>query len=166
MSSKGLCDLLVVSVTADKNIPARKGDGRPVYPERLRAYALAMLEPVDLVVLTPWPKGVDVVRELKPSYYIKGPDFRTKQTPGITAEREAIKTVGGEMKYTDDPKLSTTEIIRYIKGIPDAKLLIILDRDGTLITNDDFFGKEADWEELLETGPEPPRPEWVGSFLR
>ena len=28
--------------------------------------------------------------------------------------------------------------------------LVIVDRDGTLITNDDFFGKEADWQQKIQ----------------
>ena len=33
----------------------------------------------------------------------------------INAERDAIASVGGEIRYTTEPKMATSEIIRYIK---------------------------------------------------
>lgn len=150
-SAKKLCDYLFISVTSDKFVTLRKGSGRPVYPEKLRAYSVASIKFVDFVVISDFKKGVEVIKKLRPSYYIKGPDFIHKTTPGITAERKAIKSVGGKIKYTKDSKLSTTEIIKYIKEkIKDNKFLVIIDRDGTIIKNDDFFGKEPDWKQKLK----------------
>ncbi|MDP1722123.1 MAG: HAD-IIIA family hydrolase [Candidatus Gottesmanbacteria bacterium] len=149
-SAKKLCDVLVVSVTSDRFVEGRKGAGRPIFPDTLRAYMIANLRMVDYVVVTDVKLGVDVINALKPSMYMKGPDFIGKQTPGITSEREAIKAVGGTMAYTDDPKLSTTEVIDYIQQkIPSKRLLVVLDRDGTLITNDDFLGRTEDWKKKI-----------------
>jgi len=147
-SAKKLCDVLFVSITSDRFVTSRKGTGRPVFPEKLRAYSAGCVEFVDYVVVSDFEKGVEVINKLKPSYYIKGPDFINKTTPGITAEREAVASVGGETKYTDDPNLSTTEIIRYVKEELDRKkLLLIIDRDGTLIDNADFLGKNKNWKD-------------------
>jgi len=149
-SAKTLCDYLFVSVTSDRFVAGRKGSGRPVLTDRLRAYSVAALEFVDYVVITDYQKGVEVIEKLKPSFYIKGPDYKNKTTPGITAEREAIKSVGGEIRYTDDPTFSTTEMIRYIREEMDRnRILVAIDRDGTLIENDDFFGKNQNWREEL-----------------
>ncbi len=154
-SAKKLCDVLVVSVTSNRFVASRKGAGRPVLPDTLRAYSIACLEFVDFVVITDVAKGVEVIEQLKPSYYIKGPDFIHKTTPGIMAEREAIARVGGEVKYTDDPALSTTRIIDYIKNELDVpNILLIIDRDGTIIQNDDFFGKHDNWKEELKFNEE------------
>lgn len=114
-SAKKQCDVLVVSVTSDRFVTGRKGQGRPIFSDALRAYMIASLRMVDYVVITDVKLGVDVIAALQPSLYIKGPDFMAKQTPGITAEREAIAAVGGTMAYTKDPKLSTTEIIDSIR---------------------------------------------------
>ena len=150
-SAKKLCDVLVVSITSDRFVSSRKGSGRPVFTDKLRAYSVACLEAVDYVVITDVEKGVPVIETLKPSYYIKGPDFIGKTTPGITSEREAITRMNGEMKYTNDPKLGTTEIIEYVKNELDRKeVLLIIDRDGTLIMNDDFPGKNNTWKEELQ----------------
>lgn len=150
-SAKGLCDVLFVSVTSDRYVGSRKGSGRPIFSDGLRAYSIACLACVDFVVITDFEKGVAVIEGLRPSFYIKGPDFIGKTTPGITAEREAIARTGGEMRYTTDVKLSTTEIIDYIKNKLDVKeMLVIIDRDGTLITNNDFLGKDDHWRDELE----------------
>ena len=149
-SAKRLCDILFVSITADEFVTKRKGNGRPVYPDKLRAYAVSGVKFVDYVVISNFKSGVDIVKILKPSFYIKGPDFINKMTPGTIAERQAIKDVGGEIIYTNEPPLSATKIINYIKSeIKDNKVLLIIDRDGTIIKNDDFFGKDPSWEKDL-----------------
>jgi len=150
-SAKSLCDILMVGVTADKFVNKRKGKGRPVYNEKLRAYSVSQQEAVDYVFVSNHKRATDIIKLLKPNYYIKGPDFIKKNTPGINAEREEIKKVGGEMRYTSDEKLSTTEIIRYIKEeIGKKSLLMVLDRDGTLIEEKNFLGKNENWKEEIK----------------
>lgn len=115
ISAKSFCDVLIIGVTAEEFNAQRKGVGRPIYPDELRAFSVSQLDPVDYVFISQYKGAVEVISQIRPHFYIKGPDFITKQTPGITAEREAIKSVGGEMRYTEDEKLSTTEIIQYIQ---------------------------------------------------
>lgn len=149
-SAKALCDVLFVSLTTDRFVAGRKGSGRPVLPEALRAYAAASIRWVDYVVLSDFARGVEVIKRLRPDYYIKGPDYTNKQTPGITAEGEAVRALGGEIRFTTDPNLSTSEIIRYIKEeLERKKLLAILDRDGTLIENVPFLGRNDRWQKEL-----------------
>lgn len=114
-SAKKYCDVLIIGITADIFNSKRKGKGRPIYPEHLRVFSISQLNPVDYVFLSNYEKAIDPILNLKPDFYIKGPDYKDKQTPGIVAEREAISSVGGEMRYTDDEKLSTTDIVNYIK---------------------------------------------------
>ena len=114
-SAKKLCDVLVVSVTSDKFVEKRKGAGRPIFPEKLRAYSVACIEFVDFVVVSDFNLGIDTIKALKPSYYIKGPDYTNKSDSEIDAEIRAIKSVGGDIKYTNDHKLSTTDLIDYSK---------------------------------------------------
>ena len=149
-SAKKLCDVLMVSITSDRFVSSRKGSGRPIFPQQLRAYSVASLSCVDYVVITDYERAIPILEQLQPSYYIKGPDFMGKTTPGITAEREAIAKVGGEIKYTTDVKLSTTEIIDYIKTKMDVpELLVVVDRDGTLIEHQEFFGHQEGWQSQL-----------------
>jgi rfaE bifunctional protein nucleotidyltransferase chain/domain len=149
-SAKKLCDVLFVSVTSDRFVSERKGAGRPIFNEKLRAYSIAALESVDYVVISDFKRATEVIIRLKPSYYIKGPDFVQKTTPGITEERNAIKNNGGVMKYTRDPTMSTTKIIEYIKHhVHREKLLFIVDRDGTLIEEQEFLGKGNRWKDQV-----------------
>jgi len=149
-SAKKLCDVLVISVTSDRFVAERKGKGRPIFNEKLRAYSIAALESVDYVVISDNKRATDIISHLKPSYYIKGPDFIQKTTPGITKERQAIKNVGGEMKYTRDPTMSTTKIIDYIiTQVSRDEILMIIDRDGTLVEEVKFLGTEKNWKKAI-----------------
>lgn len=116
-SAKKLCDTLIVSITSDRFVEKRKGDGRPIFTEKLRAYSIACISFVDFVVISDYNLGIEVIKTLKPSYYIKGQDYINKEEHEINAEINAIRSVGGEILYTKDPKLSTTSIIDYIKKI-------------------------------------------------
>jgi rfaE bifunctional protein nucleotidyltransferase chain/domain len=148
-SAKKICDVLIVSVTSDQFVSARKGDDRPIFTDKLRAYMIAHLDCVDYVVISDYKKGIEIIDLIKPAFYIKGPDFIGKETPGIVAERSAIAAIGGKMIYTHDPKLSTTEIIDYIQSIAPKRLLLILDRDGTIIRDEKFLGKDSDYEKHI-----------------
>jgi rfaE bifunctional protein nucleotidyltransferase chain/domain len=158
-SAKKTCDILMVSVTSNRFVTSRKGEGRPIYPDSLRAYMIAKLADVDFVFISDFEKGIEAIHTIKPSFYIKGPDFIGKQTSGITAERDAISAIGGKMVYTNDPKFSTTEVIDYIQKMDRQKLLLIIDRDGTLIQNNDFPGKSSSWKNEIKLNNE------VVSFL-
>ena len=116
-SAKNLCDILIVGITADKFNSQRKGEGRPIYDENLRAYSISQLKPVDFVFISNYKGAVEAINSIRPNFYIKGSDYIAKQTPGIIAEREAITSIDGEIRYTLDEKLSTTEIIDYIKKL-------------------------------------------------
>ncbi len=150
-SASRLCDCLFVSITSDRFVKYRKGNGRPIFSEKLRAYSVASLVFVDYVVISDFERATEILEKLKPSYYIKGPDFINKTTPGISAEKKKIKEVKGRIKYTKDPKLSTTDIIDYIqKNVRSKKLLLVLDRDGTLIDDVPYIGKEKYWKEQIK----------------
>ncbi len=124
-SAKDLCDILIVSVTADKYVRKRKGLNRPIISENLRAYSISQLESVDYVIISPYERATELINALKPSFYIKGSDYINKQTPGITAERKAIANVKGEIKYTFDEKFSTTDMINLIKKDSKNPVLLI-----------------------------------------
>ena len=150
-SASKLCDYLFVSITSDRFVTSRKGRGRPIFPEKLRAYSVASLEYADYVVISDFELATEIVEKLKPSYYIKGPDFINKTTPGISAERDKIKALDGEIKYTTDKKLSTTDIIRHMQeNVMREKMLLGIDRDGTLIEEVEFLGKEKEWKEQIK----------------
>jgi rfaE bifunctional protein nucleotidyltransferase chain/domain len=114
-SAKNFCDVLFVSLTADSFVKSWRGPNRPILDERLRAYMIVNIKPVDYAIICNYRTGVDMIYNIKPSFYIKGPGCVNENSPQLNAERKAIKNVGGEMKYTNNSTLSTTEIINYIK---------------------------------------------------
>jgi len=67
-------DLLVVSVTASKFV--NKGFNRPYFDDQTRLRFLSELSIVDYVVLSNNISAEEVIRNLKPDYYIKGPDYK------------------------------------------------------------------------------------------
>ena len=64
--AKSKADILVVSITSDKNI--RKGNYKPFVPEDLRAQNLAAFEMVDYVIIDRNEKPLSSLKFLKPDY--------------------------------------------------------------------------------------------------
>lgn len=115
-SAKKLCDILFVSLTTDSFVKIWRGENRPIFNEKLRAYMIANIKSVDYAIICNFKTGMEMIYKIKPSFYIKGPDCINEDSSQINEERKAIKDVGGEIKYTKDTTLSTTGIIDYIKN--------------------------------------------------
>ncbi len=110
--AKQMGDILIVTITPDRFI--KKGPGRPAFTSDLRADVLSALDVVDYVAINDWPTAVEAINLLKPDYYVKGPDYRDNEldiTGAIKLEREAVESVGGEIRYTDDVTFSSTSLI-------------------------------------------------------
>lgn len=118
-SAKSLCDKLFVSVSEDSTVSHRKGNSRPVFPAQVRAYSIASLDCVDGVVICPGLTSVEMLQRLKPAVYIKGPDYANKGSSddSLRSEIEIVRSLGGDIRYTSDPNLSTTAIIDHIKSL-------------------------------------------------
>jgi rfaE bifunctional protein nucleotidyltransferase chain/domain len=111
-SAKSMGDILVITVTIDKFV--NKGPGRPYFTGPVRANMLASLEVVDYVSLSPYPTAVPVITELKPDYYVKGPDYKAKGndvTGAILEEERAVNEAGGELAFTEDVQHSSSTLI-------------------------------------------------------
>ncbi len=105
-------NILVVSVTADEFV--NRGPGRPVYTHEQRAKFIASLSCVNFVVINHENDAVNLIRKLKPDVYVKGPDYKNSEddiTGKITAEWEAVESVGGRIHFTAEPTLSSSRLI-------------------------------------------------------
>ena len=103
-------DILVVTVTCDAYVD--KGPDRPVFPEALRAEAIASLESVDFVAVNPAPTAAKVIQRLKPAVYCKGGEFRdVTPNPKLQQELNAVSQVGGRMHFTNDIVFSSTALV-------------------------------------------------------
>ena len=121
-SAKREGDVLVVTLTADKFV--RRGPGRPIFNEILRAEALASLEAVDYVCIDHNFTAVEIIKQLRPSIYVKGQEYANKQndvTGKISDEEEAVAAVGGKVVFTNDITFSSTKLINeFLDILPET----------------------------------------------
>jgi len=110
-SAKQKGDILVVSITPD--IYVNKGPGRPINNENVMAKMLSELSIVDYVLINDKPDAINIIELLKPTYYIKGPDYKNTidVTGKIEQERQAVEKYSGQLLFTDDDTLSSSKII-------------------------------------------------------
>lgn len=108
--AKSLGDILVVTVTSDRYV--NKGPGKPEFNEQLRAKSLADLEFVDYVIICDYPTAVEAIKIIKPTYYVKGSEYKDYDiTGGIELEKEAVESVGGQLYFTKGVTFSSTSLI-------------------------------------------------------
>ncbi len=113
--AKKMGDTLVVTVTQDHHV--NKGPHRPAFTEHLRAESLAALDCVDYVAVNQWPTAVETIKLLKPDFYVKGPDYKDSKddiTGKIKDEAEAVQSIGGEIRFTEDITFSSSHLINSI----------------------------------------------------
>ena len=123
--AKSFGDILVVTLTEDQHV--NKGPSRPVFDQVLRAEAIAALDCVDYVAINKWPLAAEAIRLIRPDLYVKGSDYKDAnddQTGGIVIEGEAIRSVGGELVFTNDITFSASSLINqnlsvFPKGVTD-----------------------------------------------
>lgn len=124
-SAKNYGDVLVVTVTADAQV--KKGPGRPIFKEELRAEVLSCVSTIDYVAVVPFESAVEAIKKIKPNYYVKGPDYENrKDQPGIprklAEEEKAIQDVGGKLIFThDDIIFSSSKLINEYLDVYPAK---------------------------------------------
>jgi rfaE bifunctional protein kinase chain/domain/rfaE bifunctional protein nucleotidyltransferase chain/domain len=111
-AAKKEAHVLIVTVTADQFV--KKGPGRPVFNENLRAETLASFASVDYVAINYEPTAVNCIKLLKPDVYVKGQDYidRSKDVTGkISEEEEAITSAGGRIAFTNEITFSSSNLI-------------------------------------------------------
>ena len=111
--SRAKGDALVVGVNSDDSVQRLKGPRRPVRSEADRAYVLAGLESVDVVVLFGDDTPLELILALKPDVVAKGGDYAIDTIVGAREVREW----GGEAVVVPlTAGQSTTSIIEKLSG--------------------------------------------------
>ncbi len=111
-SAKQFGDILVVTITSDRYV--NKGPGRPYFTAKVRASMIAALEDIDFVAISDFPTAVPSIEQIRPHFYVKGPDYRDKSkdvTGGIYAEEAATERHGGKLMFTEDETFSSSSLI-------------------------------------------------------
>jgi len=106
-------DILIVSVTADEFV--NKGPGRPIFPAAVRTEALANLEIVDFVTINSDFSAIELLKKIKPNIYFKGQEYESAlkdPSRNLYKEAEAVRSVGGEIKFSYTPAFSSTNFLK------------------------------------------------------
>ena len=111
LAARGTADALVVGVNSDESVRRLKGAGRPVRSAEERAFVLAAVECVDLVVVFPEDTPLELVKALKPDVIVKGGDYTEATIVGASE----VKSWGGRVVVVPlTAGQSTTAIIRKL----------------------------------------------------
>ena len=114
LAARATADALVVGINSDDSVRRLKGAGRPVRSAEERAFVLAAVESVDLVVVFPEDTPLELVRVLKPDVIVKGGDYTEATIVGASE----VKSWGGRVVVVPlTPGQSTTAIIRKLGEI-------------------------------------------------
>lgn len=111
-AAKKAADVVVVTLTPDRFV--NKGPGRPVFNEILRMESIAALEAVSYVALNKWETAIETLKLIKPTFYVKGQDYKKSEddiTGNINKEEEAVKSVGGQLYFTEEIQFSSSKLI-------------------------------------------------------
>ena len=106
-------DALMVGVNSDDSVRRLgKGPGRPVRSEAERAYLLAALADVDVVVIFDEETPLELVRALEPDIIVKGGDY----PPEAVVGSELVRARGGQVVIIPlTPGHSTTATIERMR---------------------------------------------------
>ena len=100
---------LIVALTLDEHV--HKGHGRPVYPFAERAALLMAMRCVDQVA--PSQSSAEAILRWHPHVFVKGIDYMNCLPD---EDVRACLEVGAEIRFTCQPKMSTTQIIERIRN--------------------------------------------------
>ncbi len=111
IAARGTADALIVGVNSDDSVRRIKGSGRPLRSAAERAFVLAAVECVDLVVVFPEDTPLELVKTVKPDVIVKGGDYTEATIVGASE----VKSWGGQIVVVPlTPGQSTTAIIRKL----------------------------------------------------
>ena len=110
-------DQLVVGVASDY-WAAQKGPGRPVFTDFQRVEMVRALRCVDVAIINVKPNAIDMITELRPALYVKGPDYADRKDGTLELERQAVRRVGGDIAFTTGPVWHSTDLIRENGSLP------------------------------------------------
>ena len=113
LAARRLGDYLVVGMNSDASVRRLKGPGRPVQSETNRAYVMAALSMVDVVVLFEEDTPLELITALRPDVLVKGGDY----TPATIVGAREVRGWGGDVvavPFTTGH--STTSLIERVRG--------------------------------------------------
>ncbi len=120
-AAKSLGDVLIVTITGDRHV--RKGMGKPVFREQLRAESIAALACVDYVAVVPHETSLEAIRLLKPAIFVKGSDYEGRENEEghpTAEEKKLVEKLGGRLHFTHEITFSSSALINdYFSPLPE-----------------------------------------------
>lgn len=116
-AARNLCDVLIVTITADKYV--NKGKDRPVIHQHDRALLVGALSCVDYVSISYFSSAEVVIKNIQPALYFKGADYAdTINNPNsaIYKEKVLVENFGGKCCLIDELRDSSSAIIERIRS--------------------------------------------------
>ena len=127
--AKKLGDILIVTITADSFV--YKGPGRPAFNEENRIESISSLDCVDFVSLNKSSTAIPAIKDLRPNFYCKGPDYKIHKndiTNEIKNEINEVKKYGGKIVITRAPQFSSSKLINSAMNLHTIKQKVILNK--------------------------------------
>ena len=130
----------------------KKGTGRPLIPEELRAENLAALDCVDWVYIEQAATAKELLEAVAPDVYVKGKEYELNNDPRFLAERAAVERHGGRVVFgSGDVVFSSSALIAALEQSVDPyharlrQLLSLPELDGVELsrTVSRFRGKRV-----------------------
>jgi len=111
--AKKLGDVLIVGLNSDSSVKKIKGEKRPVFSTKDRAFVLSSIDVVDYIVIFNEETPLKIIKAIEPDVLVKGADWDKKSIVG----REIVESRGGRVVRIPVLKgFSTTSIIEKIKN--------------------------------------------------
>lgn len=110
--AKKYADKLIVSITLDKFV--NKGDDRPIFNTNERAKLLSELNLVDHVIISQYKSSIQIIKKLKPDFYIKGKDYEQgfmDLQKNLNNEIKAVESVKGQFITSRTKLYSSSKIV-------------------------------------------------------
>lgn len=115
--AKSQAEYLVVSITGDKFV--RKGPNRPIFNSIYRAELISALEFVDFVIINENETPINLIKQIKPNFYLKGGDYSKSKldiTGNILKEKRAVEENKGKFIISNEIEFSSSNLINnYFK---------------------------------------------------
>ena len=128
-SAKKQGDVLFLTLTADEFV--KRGPGRPIFNQNIRAETLAALSVSDYVGIVFEPTAKSAIQSIRPNFYAKGPDYKDKDkdiTGQISADEETVTNCGGQLLITNDSAFSSSKLINNHLDVYPSEVLDFLQK--------------------------------------
>lgn len=126
--AKAKGDILVVAINDDASVKQLKGNKRPIITLKMRAELIKALKVVDYVISFSEKTAEEVVKKIKPDFYVKDADYDIENTP----EGAEVIRQGG--KVCAAPRIKDISTTLIINKICHAQREMESDRNMILVT--------------------------------